>query len=333
MPVSADEPGNVPLMSPDQPRPAPVSTSDEPRVPLTATGESVIVRPPSEADIPAYTEAVTLSSMRLSHFAMPDPHNLPQIIARQSPTFRTFMVWAKDADGSHGLVGRINVANVVQGAFRNATIGYDAYDPYAGRGLFAEGLELTISLCFDDEPYGLGLHRLEANIQPSNPRSAGVIRSMGFIHEGFSRDFLNLSDASGAFAWRDHDRYAMLADNWPSVPYRAKVHRRICAVVNGRPPAIGAMSVGRQVANELGLPFYDASVLEPQSLVWDLLNASPMGGVVACNLNETELRIGLARARFGGFDVPMLPLAEDLPKREVAEIALRVRAAFAQPDP
>ena len=210
--------------------------ADEP--PFTATGDRVEVRPPTPADIPAYTAAVTLSARRLADFAMPDPHNLPVVIANQSPTYRTFMVHALDAEGSHGLVGRVNVANVVGGSFRNATVGYDSYDPYAGRGLFAEGLRLVLDLLFADPPRGMGLHRVEANIQPANHRSAGLARSIGFVHEGYSRDFLHLPGVDGRRDWRDHERFTMLSTDWPSVPYRAQGHRRVACVVDGpRVPA------------------------------------------------------------------------------------------------
>ena len=201
--------------------------------PFTATGERVEVRPPSPADIEAYAAAVTLSERRLADFAMPDPHNLPLVLDNQSPTYRTFMVHALEPEGSHGLVGRINVANVVGGAFRSATVGYDSYDPYAGRGLFAEGLRLALDLVFADQPQGMGLHRVEANIQPANHRSAGLVRSLGFVHEGFSRDFLHLPGLDGRRDWRDHDRFTMLSTDWPAVPYRPHGHRRIACVVTG----------------------------------------------------------------------------------------------------
>ncbi len=180
-----------------------------------------------------------MSATRLSTFAVPDPHNLGLVIDSQSPVYRSFMVWARDPAGSHGLVGRINIANVVRGAFRSATVGYDAYDPYAGHGLFVEGLRLVIDIAFTDEPQGMGLHRLEANIQPANTRSAGLVRSLGLVHEGFSRGFLHLPGADGRRDWRDHDRYAILATDWPAAPYRHQPPRRLAAIVHGSPDPAG----------------------------------------------------------------------------------------------
>ncbi len=221
--------------------------------PLTAAGERVLVRPPTPADETAYVEAVTRSSRRLADFAMPDPHNLPAVIASQSPVYRTFMVIAREPAGEHGLVGRINVANVVRGSFLSATIGYDAYDPYAGRGLFVEGLSLALDLLFADEPTGMALHRVEANIQPANARSAGLVRSLGFVHEGYSRAFLHLPGIDGRRAWRDHDRYTMLASDWPAAPYRPHGHRRVACIVTGA-AGYGGTTLAAALALELEVP-------------------------------------------------------------------------------
>lgn len=307
-----------------------------PRHPLTAVGERVEVRPPTPADIPAYAAAVTLSERRLADFAIPNPHNLPTVLESQSPTYRTFMVLARDPEGSHGLVGRINVANVVGGAFRSATVGYDSYDPYAGRSLFAEGLRLVVGLVFEDPPHGMGLHRLEANIQPANHRSAGLVRSLGFVHEGFSRDFLHLPGPDGRRDWRDHDRYTVLASDWPAAPYQLHGHRRTACVVHlvgglaGVPGGTGlGTSLGAAVAAELGIPLFSSAVVERADSLFELLRSSPVGGVLECGLTGPTLRTGLARAGFDPATVPVLDGAFDVPRREVVRHALTVRAAFA----
>jgi imidazolonepropionase-like amidohydrolase len=239
---------------------------------------------------------------------------------------------ARDWLGRPGLVGRINVANVVGGAFRSASIGYDSYDPYAGRGLFVEGLRLTLDLVFADPPHGMGLHRVEANIQPANHRSAGLVRSAGFVHEGFSRHFLHLPGIDGRRDWRDHDRFAMLSSDWPCVPYRPHGHRRIACVVRGAGSSgygYGGTSLGAAVAAELGIPLYSSTVVESTAALFELLRSSPVGGVVECRLTGPELRMGLARAGFEPSGVPVLDHAVDVPKREVVQHALAVRAAYA----
>ena len=48
-------------------------------------------------------------------------------------------------------------------------------------GTCARGIELVLRHAFDD----LGLHRLEANIQPANERSIALVRGAGLPREGF----------------------------------------------------------------------------------------------------------------------------------------------------
>ncbi|MEO6997217.1 MAG: GNAT family protein [Terracoccus sp.] len=297
-------------------------------MPFTATGENVEVRPPTKADATAYREAVTRSTRRLSQFSVPDPENLPAVIAAQSPTYRTFMMWARDPEGDHGLVGRVNVSNAVFGAFRSATIGYDAYDPYVGQGLFAEGLGLALDLAFDDPPCGMGLHRVEANIQPTNTRSAGLVRSLGFVHEGFSRELLHLPGVDGRREWRDHDRYAVLATDWPAVPYRHQSGRRVAVVVRAS-PVWDPAGLAPLLAAELAVPLYTATPELALPVLFELLRVSPVGGVLECRTGSAELRIGLARARFDPAIVPVLNPVEDVTRAEVTRAALGAIAAFA----
>ena len=53
----------------------------------------------------------------------------------------------------------------------------------------------------------VGLHRLEANIQPENKSSIGLVRRLGFQQEGYSPRYLKVGGR-----WRDHERWALLAE-------------------------------------------------------------------------------------------------------------------------
>ncbi len=75
-----------------------------------------------------------------------------------------------------------------------------------------EALGLMLTFAFGDPiDDGLGLHRLEANIMPENRASLEVVRSLGFRLEGLSRRYLKI-----AGTWRDHERWALTAEEWAS---------------------------------------------------------------------------------------------------------------------
>lgn len=230
--------------------------------PLTATGERVVARPIRREDVEPYRRAVELSRERLSRWNPVDPDDILRHLAAQSDLHRTFLVVALEAAGEHGVVGKINVTNVVRGRFQSAALGYDSYDPYAGRGLFREGLGLVVGLAFTpSEQGGMGLHRVEASVQPGNVTSAGVLRSLGFRHEGFTPRMLRLGGADGREAWRDHERFAVTADEWPAEPYAPHRRRPLVVLVNGLPGS-GKTTLAADLADELGLPLLSKDAIK-----------------------------------------------------------------------
>lgn len=105
------------------------------------------------------------------------------------------------------IAGCININNIIRGTFLSATLGYYVTVPYAGRGYMREGLALAVEHAFTQ----LGLHRLEANIQPANRRSIRLVRKCGFEKEGISPRFMFINGA-----WQDHERWVRI-DHRPSL--------------------------------------------------------------------------------------------------------------------
>ncbi|HYR86656.1 MAG TPA: GNAT family N-acetyltransferase [Terriglobia bacterium] len=109
------------------------------------------------------------------------------------------------------LAGVINITEIVRGNFRSAYLGYYAFVPHNRHGYLTEGLSAAISDAFRR----LRLHRLEANVQPDNDASTRLVQRLGFRKEGFSQRYLKI-----AGRWRDHERWAITAEEWSS-------HKRI----------------------------------------------------------------------------------------------------------
>ncbi|MEV6952475.1 GNAT family protein [Streptomyces sp. NPDC051183] len=123
-----------------------------------------------------------------------------RLTAAEADGGRTGFLVCELATGA--IAGFVNINNIVRGAFQCGALGYGAFAHAAGRGLLGEALDLVLGHAFGE----LGLHRLEANIQPGNAASIALVKGRGFRLEGLSPDFLYVDGA-----WRDHERWAVTA--------------------------------------------------------------------------------------------------------------------------
>jgi [ribosomal protein S5]-alanine N-acetyltransferase len=297
---------------------------------LSARGDRVHVRTVRLDDLEPYRRAVLASADRLREWNPVNPDDLQRHIVAQSPDYRTFMVLANEPEGAQPIVGRVNLTNAVRGRFRSVAMGYDAYDPYAGRGLFGAGLRLVLDLAFAEPGEGgMGLHRVEANVQPGNVTSAGLLRSLGFRHEGFSPRYLYLADRDGVDAWRGHDRYAVTSEEWPAVPYAEAEPRRVLVWLGGGDTTAG-QDLGRRLAQGLVLPLLRAG--RPDLV--DGLADSP-GGAVVLAPDGQELPASLAAGETAVVRLSLTELAmthgvnpdDGWTARTVERVVLTVRAA------
>lgn len=175
-----------------------------------AEGPRVLIRPYRHEDAAEFTELARAG--RSLHRPWLFPPDTAEAYAQYAgrilddPTKAGYLVCARH-DGR--IAGFININNIVRGAFLSGAIGYGAFAHAAGQGLMSEGLGLV-----ERDAFGrLGLHRLEANIQPANTASLALVRRAGFRLEGLSPDFLLIDGA-----WRDHERWAITAEAAPEGP-------------------------------------------------------------------------------------------------------------------
>jgi [ribosomal protein S5]-alanine N-acetyltransferase len=168
------------------------------------TGHRVAMRRPVLADCDEFLALV--DSSRDLHRPWVAPPSTPErfgdyLQIRQGPGSDGFLI----CEISSGrIAGVVNLNEIVRRCFQSAYLGYYVGAEFAGRGYMTEGLTLVIRYAFTET----GLHRLEANIQPGNVASIALVKKCGFHKEGFSPRYLQV-----AGEWRDHERWAVLADD------------------------------------------------------------------------------------------------------------------------
>ncbi len=166
--------------------------------------DRVLITSPTAADCNEFT-AAAIASRALHHpwvFPPETPEAFGVYLDRIRREDNAGFLLRRTEDGV--LAGMVNANNIVFGSLRSAYLGYAAFAGSEGRGLMAEGLRLVIAHLFED----LGLHRVEANIQPANERSRRLVEGLGFEREGYSKRYLFIDGD-----WRDHERWALRVED------------------------------------------------------------------------------------------------------------------------
>ena len=168
---------------------------DEPRV---------YIRRPEISDLRAFAKAMKPSSRLHQPWVSAPTSELSfrRYIKRVNADLDDgFLILSNDDDA---IVGVVNLNVIIYAALCSAYMGYYAAAEHVGQGYMKEGMMQVINLAFSD----LGLHRLEANIQPENTSSLALVQGLGFVREGYSPRYLKIGNE-----WRDHERWALLSDS------------------------------------------------------------------------------------------------------------------------
>lgn len=168
-------------------------------------GARVLIRAPRAGDRDEFLSLTRASASFHRRWAAPPvtPDEFDGYLERCRRVNFVGMLACRREDGR--IVGVFNLSEIVRGGFQSAYLGYYVGALDAGRGYMTEALQLVLAHSFDM----LKLHRVEANIQPDNVASIALARRAGFAREGFSRRYLKI-----AGRWRDHERWALLAEDW-----------------------------------------------------------------------------------------------------------------------
>lgn len=141
-----------------------------------------------------------------SRAPFPDLETATQLVAEIHECFRTrkLFQWGIAARGEHELLGTCTLFHL-DAANRRAEIGYALGRRSWGQGLAAEALGALIGFCFET----LGLHRIEADIDPRNERSIRLVERQGFRREGTLRERYHVEGEI-----QDSAYFGLLAREW-----------------------------------------------------------------------------------------------------------------------
>jgi [ribosomal protein S5]-alanine N-acetyltransferase len=103
------------------------------------------------------------------------------------------------------VVGQISLNNIVHGAAYYCDLGYSLGEAKQGQGLMSESVVAVIRYAFDE----LRLHRVKAAYLPSNERSGRLLRRLGFVVEGYARDYLLIQGQ-----WQDQILVGLVNPVW-----------------------------------------------------------------------------------------------------------------------
>jgi ribosomal-protein-alanine N-acetyltransferase len=172
----------------------------------------VFLRAPERGDRREFTELMRASREFHSPWATAptDDERFAAYLADARRADFEAMLLCRQDDGA--ILGFFNLSQIVRRRLQSAYLGYAVGEPFAGQGYMGAGIELVLRHSFAT----LGLHRIEANIQPGNASSLALARRAGFRREGFSPRYLKIGGH-----WRDHERWAILSEEW-----RARIGER-----------------------------------------------------------------------------------------------------------
>jgi len=103
------------------------------------------------------------------------------------------------------IVGSINFSNFVRLSAQFCHLGYSLAEAEQGKGYMTEALKVAIQYVFQE----LNMHRIMANYLPHNQRSGYLLKRLGYVVEGYAREYLLINGQ-----WQDHILTSITNPQW-----------------------------------------------------------------------------------------------------------------------
>lgn len=168
------------------------------------TSDRLLLRMGTAADVP---EILRYYRENRAHLAPFDPARPPDFYTEsfwyeqvernhlEYQTDQSLRLCLFDRDHPTRMIGVVNFTAFVRGVSQSCNLGYGLAAEAVGQGYLTEIMPTALGHVFDE----LHMHRIQANYMPHNERSGALLKRLGFVVEGYARDYLYLNGA-----WRDH---------------------------------------------------------------------------------------------------------------------------------
>lgn len=84
------------------------------------------------------------------------------------------------------VIGMISFEGICMNPFYSCEMGYSIAKDKQGKGYMRQAIELSIKYVFEE----LNLKRIRANYAPHNQKSGMLLKKLGFVIEGYARDYI-----------------------------------------------------------------------------------------------------------------------------------------------
>jgi RimJ/RimL family protein N-acetyltransferase len=162
----------------------------------------------SDPDVTRYWSSAPLPDLVAAEALLTEIH---EAFAR-----RTLLQWGIARPADDRVVGTCTLAGLTP-EHRRAELGFALERRQWGRGYMAEALPAVVGFAFDQ----LGLHRLEADVDPQNHPSIRALQRLGFRREGYLRERYHLGGEI-----QDAILYGLLRPEWDEVQRRVRPDAR-----------------------------------------------------------------------------------------------------------
>jgi [ribosomal protein S5]-alanine N-acetyltransferase len=118
----------------------------------------------------------------------------------QMRTGRMAKWYVSERAAPQAVIGDISFSEIIRGPFQSCFLGYKIDGEFNGKGSATEMIKRAVEHVLLKGK----LHRIEANVMPSNAPSIRVLEKCGFHREGFAEKYLCIDGR-----WEDHIHYVI----------------------------------------------------------------------------------------------------------------------------